>query len=95
LTNCEWFGTVLATKERKMKIEADTKPTFTPFKIVIETPEDAAKMYAILRCARIVDTLEIGDMSDMLRQDITRFSPNVSQDSDVWFDKLLERIRKF
>jgi hypothetical protein len=71
-----------------VKIEPCKNSGFTPFKIVIETPQDAVKMFALFRSNRVISTLNMTHMADDCRESMKELMPNIIAESDEDFAKL-------
>lgn len=84
------FGNVLVTKEIKMKVET-VEPKFNPISIVLETPEEVVKFYAILNSVKIINALEINKEAEKIRHSISKVIPNAYQLSMKWWNILDDR----
>jgi hypothetical protein len=74
-----------------MRVET-VENKFKPISIVLETPEEVAKFYAILNHSKIVSSLNISKASDEIRAFILREFNDVRKLSAPWYDKLEDAI---
>jgi hypothetical protein len=74
-----------------MRVET-VENKFKPISIVLETPEEVAKFYAILNHSKIVSSLNISQASDEIRASILREFNDVRKLSVPWYDKLEDAI---
>jgi len=68
-----------------MKVET-VEPKFNPISIVLETPEEVAKFYAILNNVKIIDSLEMSDEACKIRSSINKVMPNASPLAIKWWN---------
>lgn len=62
--------------------------SFQPIHIVLETPEDVAKFYAILNLLPILCALDIEEKASDLRKFLKERLPQISEKSDQYWDKM-------
>jgi len=79
-----------------MKVEQVNNVEFHPIeiKIVVETPADAQKLYALLNHSIILGSLEIVPIARKIRDILSANYPNVFTHSKPWFEKLLKNLLK-
>ena len=75
-----------------MKVET-IEPKFSPITIVLETPEEVAKIYAIFNHPEITEALNITKESDVIRASITKAFNEAWKFSSPWYDKLTNAIK--
>ena len=74
-----------------MKIKT-VEPKFNPISIVLETPEEVAKIYAILNHTGIIKALDIVEEANKIRGSISGAFNDVYETSMPWYNKLVDTI---
>ena len=74
-----------------MKVKV-VEQKFNPISIVLETPEEVAKFYAILNHPEITNALKIDKTSDEIRASILSAFNDVYETSIPWYNKLVDAI---
>ena len=74
-----------------MRVET-VENKFNPISIVLETPEEVAKFYAILNHPTIVNSLKIDRESDEIRASISDVMPDAYKISKKWYQELDAKI---
>ena len=75
-----------------MRVETQEKK-FSPISIVLETPEEVAKFYAILNNNRIAEALDITGEAEMIIKSIDMIFNEAYNLSTPWFFKLQDAIK--
>ena len=72
-----------------MKVKSVPAP-FEPVEIVLETPEEVAKFYAIMNYMPLLNSLKIDNSveADLIRKELYKFCSG--GDQDKWFDAINE-----
>jgi hypothetical protein len=80
-----------------MKVEQVNNVEFHPIeiKIVVETPADAKKLYALLNHSIILESLEIVPIARKIRDILSANYPDILAHSAPWFQKLVEHLLKW
>jgi len=74
-----------------MKVET-AEQKFNPISIVLETPEEVAKFYAIFNNPEITEALNITKESDVISVSILSVFNEIWKFSGPWYDKLVDAI---
>ena len=79
------------------QVEHVVKSEFRPMaiKIVIETPEDAQKLYTLLNHSIILESLAIVPQARKIRDILAENYPNIFTHSKPLFEKLVENLLKW
>jgi hypothetical protein len=76
-----------------MRIESIGMKPFQPMNIVLETPQDAVKIFTILSMMNIIAPLDMWDESSKIREAIKENLPNVLELYPELFAKLQDSLR--
>lgn len=67
--------------------------SFQPIHIVLETPDDVAKFYAILNLLPILLALDMEEKANEIRKFIKGRLPQISENSDQYWDKIQSLLK--
>ena len=76
-----------------MNVETE-KPVFKPVKIVLETPEEVAKFYAIMNYSPIVETLNSRQRFQQIRSIIQELCPEIHSTQQTWYNRLRKHVHE-